>query len=179
MHPTSKAAQIITYAQQKRLTPQTLARWQAWPEADQAALWEIAHELQLGENYLKDFLEWCEEIVLRDGGTAAALLAQPDIRQPLGTKLGRNDKLKAVKDALRRVRYPRLSRLEDDLRAAIKALDLGGRVQVSFPSSLEGDEMTVSITARSEQELRDSVERLRKRLDDGAAQRLFTLLDQV
>ncbi len=170
---------ITSYAQQKRLSPQTLARWQAWSEADQASLWEVVQELQLGENHLRDFVDWYEEIVLRDGGTVADLLSKPEFRQPLNANLGRNEKLKAVKEALRRVRYPRLSRLEDDLRAAVKALDLGSRVQVSFPPSLEGDEMTVSITARNAKELQDSVERLRERLDDGALQRLFVLRDQV
>ena len=64
---------------------------------DQAALWEIVRELQLGENHLHDFFEWCEESSLRDGQTIAELLARPEIRQPLTAKLGRNDKLKAVK----------------------------------------------------------------------------------
>ena len=61
------------------------------------ALWEVVQELQLGENHLRDFLDWCEEIVLRDGGTVAGLLSQPELRQPLEAKLGRNDKLKAIK----------------------------------------------------------------------------------
>ncbi len=171
--------QITTYAQQKHLSEATLARWLAWPETDQAALGEFVQELQLGENHLRDFLDWCEEIVLRDGGTAADLLSRPELRQPLAAKLGRNDKLKIIKEALRKIRYPRLSRLEEDLHAAVKALDLGGRVQVSFPPSLEGDEITVSIKARNTKELQDSVEQLRERLGNGAIQQLFSLLDQV
>ena len=46
--------------------------------------WEFVQELQLGENHLRDFLDWCEEIVLRDGGTIADLLAKPALRQPFG-----------------------------------------------------------------------------------------------
>lgn len=176
---TALAEQIFTYAQQKRLNPQTLARWQAWAEPDQAALFAFVYELQLGENHLRDFLDWCEECVLRDGGTIAELLARPEIRHPLTAKLGRNDKLKAVKEALRKLRYPRLSRLEEDLRAAVKALDLGSRVRVSFAPSLEGDEITVEIKARSEKELEESLARLRQRLADRTFQQLFALLDQV
>lgn len=176
---TALAEQIFTYAQQKHLNPQTLARWQAWTELDQAALFEFVYELQLGENHLKDFLDWCEECALRDGGTIAELLVRAEIRQPLTAKLGRNDKLKAVKEALRKIRYPRLSRLEEELRAAVKALDLGGRVRISLPPSLEGDEMTVELKARNVQELCESLERLRQRVDEGAIQRLFELLDQA
>lgn len=171
--------QIAAYAQLKRLNPQTLTRWQTWTESDQAAFFAFVYELQLGENHLKDFLDWCEECVLRDGGTIAELLARPEIRQPLTAKLGRNDKLKAVKEALRKIRYPRLSRLEEELRAAVKALDLGGRVRISLPPSLEGDEVTVEMKARNVQELCESLERLRQRMDEGAIQRLFALLDQA
>jgi len=42
-----------------------------------------------------------------------------------------------IKEALRKIRYPRLSRLEEDLHAAVKALDLGRRVQGIIPPSLE------------------------------------------
>jgi hypothetical protein len=169
---------IAAYAQLKRLSPQTLSRWQVWTETDQAALWEIVYELQLGENHLRDFLDWCEESSLRDGQTIAALLARSEIRQPLTAKLGRNDKLKVVKEALKKIRYPRLSRLQEDLGAAIKALDLGARVRVSLPPSLEGDEITVEIKARNAKELRDSLQRLQQRLDDGTIQRLFDQFDQ-
>ena len=175
----SLAEQIAAYAREKHLSAQTLTRWQAWAEEDQTAFLALAQELQLGENQVRDFLDWLEETVLRDGGTIRELLARPEIRRPLGAKLARNDKLKAVKDALRKLRYPRLSRLEEDLRAAVKALDLGGRVRVSFPPAYEGDEVTVEIRARSVKELSDSLARLRQRLDDGALQQVFALLDQV
>ncbi len=171
--------QIATYARHKYLSVQTLARWQAWTEEDQAALLPLAEELQLGENHLRDFLDWLEEIVLRDGGAIHSLLARPELRRPLDAKLSRNDKLKAVKDVLRKLRYPQLSRLEDDLRVAVKALDLGGRVRVSFPPAFEGNEMTVEITARNVQELDENVTRLRQRITDGALQRVFDLLDQL
>ncbi|HEV8715043.1 MAG TPA: hypothetical protein VGX03_19710 [Candidatus Binatia bacterium] len=173
------AEQMLAYAQHKHLSAQTLARWQAWTEEDQAALLMLAEELQLGENHLRDFLDWLEETVLRDGGTIRGVLSQPEVSRPLATKLSRNDKLKAVKDALRKLRYPRLSRLEEDLKSAVKALDLGGRVRVSFPPSFEGDEVMVEITARNVKELDDSVTRLRRRLDDGGLQQIFNLLDQV
>jgi hypothetical protein len=173
------AEQIVAYAQEKRLSPQTVARWQAWATPDQAALWELVQVVHLGENHLRDFLDWCEEIVLRDGGNIAALLARSELRRPLTAQTGRNDKLKAVKAALRRLRYPRLSQLEDELHAAVKALDLGGRVRVSFPPSLEGEDITMEIKARNVKELSGQIARLHQRLEDGGMQRLFELLDQV
>ena len=171
--------QIATYAHEKRLSPQTLARWSAWSEEDQAAFLVVVRVLQLGENHLRDFLDWLEEITARDGGTARELLTRADIHQPLQSTLTRNDKLKAVKEALRRIRYPRLSRLEGDVRAAVKALDLGNRIQVSFPPALEGEDITVELKAHNLQELTDSLRRLQQRVEDGALQRLFALFDEV
>ena len=176
---SSLLEQITAYAQEKHLNAQTLIRWRAWAEEDQRAFLTIAQELQLGENHIRDFLDWLEEIIVRDGGSARDLLARPEIQQPLGTKLSRNDKLKAVKERLRKIRYPHLSRLEEDLRAAVKALDLGGRVRVSFPPALDGDEVIVEITARTVKELAESLLHLRQRLDDGGIQRVLDLLDQV
>ena len=105
------------------------------------------------------FLIGSQEILTRDGGTVRELLSRGDIHLPLHTTLPRNDKLKAVKDALRRIRYPRLSRLEEELRLAVKALDLGDRVRVSFPPSLEDEEITVELKARNLKELTDSLSR--------------------
>ncbi len=170
---------LASYAQQKRLSSQTLARLQAWDEADQQALLTLAQELQLGENHLRDFMDWLEEIVLRDGGNIAALLGQREIQRPLTTKQSRNDKLKAVKDALRKLRYPHIARLEEELRESVKALDLGRQVRIAFPPAFEGDEVTVEIKARNVKDLAASLSRLQQRIDDESLQRLFDILDGV
>jgi len=175
---TQVAEQVARYAQEKRLSVQTLIRWQAWVEEDQRAFLVVAQELQLGENHLRDFLDWLEEIIRRDGGTARNLLARPEVLQPLEAKLGRNDKLKAVKEGLRKLRYPHLCCLEENLREAVKALDLGGRVHISFPPTLEGDEVTIAMKACNVRELTESLSHLQRRLDDGMLQRIFDLLDQ-
>ena len=170
---------VTSYTQHKRLSQATLSRWQAWTEADQQALLRLAQELQLGENHLRDFLDWLEDIVARDGGTIAEVLQQPEIRRPLILQQSRNDRLKAVKDTLRKLRYPRLSRLEDELQAGVKALALGRQVRISFPPAFEGDEVTIEIKARNVKALNDTLILLQQRLDDGSLQHLFDLLDEV
>ncbi len=176
---SSIADQLIAYAQDKRLSAQTLQRWQAWPEEEQAAFFPIAKELQLNENQLRDFLDWLEEIVARDGVMVRDVLSRAELQRPLESKLSRNDKLKTVKEALRKIRYPRLSQLEDDLRAVIKALDLGDRVRVSFPPALEGNDVTFEIKARNLEEVKDRLALLQQKLEDGSLRRVFDLLDEV
>jgi len=173
------AEEITAYAQQKYLSVDTLARWQAWAQEDQAAFLRLAENLQLGENQMRDFLDWLEEVVVRDGGAIHEILARPEIRRPLDSRLSRNDRLKTVKNVLRKLRYPRLAHLEEELRVTVKALDLGGQVRVSFPPVLEGDEVTIELKVCNVRELAEIVHRLQQRLEDGALQRLFDMLDQV
>ncbi len=167
------------YAEQKRLTQPTLTRWQAWAESDQHALLSLAHDLQLGENQVRDFLDWLEEIVLRDGGNIATVLQRPEIRHPLQRRQSRNDKLKAVKEALRKLRYPRIARLEHELRSCVKALGLGRQVRITFPPAFEGDEVTLEVRVKSAEDLETVLSRLRQRLTDGSFHHLFGLLDEV
>ncbi len=173
------AWQIAAYAQRKRLSDTTLARWRAWPATDQAALFSLLQDLQCGENHLKDLLDWLEEIVARDEQTVAAILEQRELRSARATSGSRHDKLKAVKAVLRKLRYPRLTRLEENVRRAVKALDLGRTSQVAFPPDFEGDEVTVTLTVRNVHELRDILSQLQRRLDDGRFQRVFEALDEV
>ena len=170
---------LAYYAEQKRLSAQTLTRWQAWDETDQHALLRLAQELQLGENHLRDFVDWLEEIVLRDGGSIAAVLNTGEIQRPLSTKQSRNDKLKVAKEALRKLRYPRIARLEEELKAGVKALDLGRQVCISFPPAFEGDKVTFEIKVRNVKDLADSLSHLQQRIDDESLQHLFDLLDEA
>ncbi len=108
-------AKIHAYAQEKRLHPQTVRRWHTWEERDQEALWCLAKELQIGENHLRDLIDWLEEISLRDDKPPAKILERQEIQRVLSRPLSRNDKLKEVKAELRKLRYPRLSQLEGQL----------------------------------------------------------------
>ena len=173
------AQRIAAYAQRKRLSGPTLARWQAWPATDQVAMFSLLQDLQCGENHLKDLLDWLEEIAARDEQTVADILDRRELRSARAIPGSRNDKLKAVKAVLRKLRYPRLTQLEENTRQAVKALDLGRTVRVSFPPDFEGDEVTVTLTARNVHELQDCLSRLQHRLNDGRVQRVFDALDEV
>ena len=177
--PADPADPVAAYARQKRFSAATLARWQAWPAEDRAALLSLVRDLRCGENHVKDLLDWLADIARRDACGVAEVLAQPAIRAARAGSASRNDRLKAVKAALRRLRFPRLTRLEDRVHQAVRALDLGRSVQVSFPPNFEGDELTISLTARSADELRAQCARLNDRLADGGFARLFATLDHM
>jgi hypothetical protein len=106
-------------------------------------------------------------------------LQQPAVRRALKLGRSRNDKLKAVKDALRVLRYPEIARLEHELQTCVKALALGPRVRIAFPPAFEGDEVTLEVRVKSAKDLDAVMSRIRQRLTDGTFQRLFDLLDEA
>ena len=177
--PAGHTDPVAAYAREKRFSAATLARWQAWPAEGRGALLSLVLDLRCGENHVKDLLDWLTDIARRDACGVAEVLAQPAIRAARAGAASRNDRLKAVKTALRRLRFPRLARLEDQVHQAVRALDLGRNVQVSFSPNFEGDELTISLTARSADELRAQCVCLNDRLADGGFARLFAALDHV
>src|SRR5690349_11897052 len=111
--------EIRTYCRQRGFSPRIEARWLALGDADRSALLSLMQEIKAGENHFKDVLDWLEEIALRDGVGMAELVKNlsPMIDDP---RLGRNDKLKRLKDELRRVRFPRLARVEDEIQRRVR-----------------------------------------------------------
>lgn len=130
---------ILTYARKHGVKQDTVARWLELSTPDQTALLELGEALNLGENHFRDFLDWLIEISLRDGATIVSLVTGEMIAPTLSDlRLSRNDKLKHIKQAVRRYRFPRLSRLEDEMRKRIRKLKTDPRITITVPQALEG-----------------------------------------
>ena len=118
--------EIIAYGKANGFRQQTLERWLKLSEADQKALLDLAQELKIGENHLRDFQDWLEEISLRDGVSLVEILKRESLlRISSDPRLGRNDKLKRIKEEVRRLRFPRLAHIEGEIRKRIRERKLG------------------------------------------------------
>jgi hypothetical protein len=167
---------ILQYCAEKGFRQQTTESWLELPEAAGEALLGLARELRIGENHFRDVLDWLEEIALRDGidveaalgGEVAGVLDDP--------RLGRNDKLKRVKEGLRRLRYPRLAQAEEEIQRRIRELKLGPRIQISAPLGLEGGALTVQLTASSQEELARLARDLNEAVEKKGVSEIFQLL---
>src|SRR5438132_9218528 len=51
-------SEIRAYAQGRGFHDQTLARWLGWERTDRDALGELASGLKIGENHLRDMMDW-------------------------------------------------------------------------------------------------------------------------
>lgn len=167
---------VRAYGSAKGFHQQTLDRWLGLSEVDREALLDLAQGLKLGENHFRDFLDWLEEIALRDGLSFRDVLNGAALaRISSDPRLGRSDKLKRMKEELRRLRFPRLARLEDEIESRVREMKLGPLIQISFPPGLEGGELTVQIKAASHETLQKLVEELVGALEKRAMKEIFSL----
>jgi hypothetical protein len=90
--------------------------------------------------------------------------------------LGRGDRLKRVKEQVRRLRFPRLSRLEDAIETKIRELRLYPHIKLSVPPGLEGASLRVEFTAKGRDELNSLVAKLGAAAKSETMAEIFALL---
>jgi hypothetical protein len=169
---------IQEYAQSKGFHPQFLQRWLDWNRKDGAALLDLALSLKAGENHLRDLMDWVEEIALRDGTRICEILANKAITEiRTDPRLGRADRLKRIKDQVRRMRFPRLSQIEDSIRSKIRQLKLPPSVTLSPPSGLEGGYLQIDFTAGSTAEFKSILEKLSAAAESETVAHIYLLLN--
>lgn len=147
-----------------------------WSPEERGALADVVAALRPSAHHLGDALDWLDDIAARDGARPAAALADPTLRAALAGRGSAPDRWKRWKDALRRLRYPRLVAREQAFRDAARALDLGRGAVVVPPCDFEGGVVTVTLRIASVDDVTGHVERLTEAQRSGAWARLFDVL---
>lgn len=169
--------QIRQYGKSKGFHPQTLERWTNWDQAARDALFRLTTNLKLGENHMRDLMDWLEEIALRDRLTIEAILATESITEiESNPRLGRADKVKRIKEAVWRLRFPRLAQTEDLIRARIQELKLHPGIRLTTPAGLEGGRLRVELSAATSEELKGLTDKLAAATGTNTVREIFALL---
>ena len=170
-------AAVREYAKMRGFHPITLERWIRWEADDRDSLRELAVDLKASENHLRDIMDWLEEISLREHAKIHELLARPEIASfRTHPRLGRADKLKRIKEQLRRWRFPRLAATEDSLAACIKALELPGAIRLSTAPGLEGGRLRAEFEVGTAADLYELSGHLRDAAASAAMTKMFAIL---
>ena len=170
-------AAVREYAKARGFHPRTVERWVRWEEADRDGLRQVAVDLKASENHLRDIMDWLEEIALRENVKICQLLSRPEIVSVrTHPRLGRADKLKRIKEQLRRWRFPRLAAIEDALATRIKALQLPAAIHLSAPPGLEGGRLKAEFEVGTAAELCELSGCLRDAATSQAMTEIFTVL---
>jgi len=168
----------LDYARTKGFHEATIKRLSSLAQGDQHAFMGIVATLRASENHVRDMLDWLQEVALRDGTSIEAVLSKKTVGAILtDPRLGRNDKLKRVKEELRKMRFPRLSQIETEITKRIQALKLKPQVQLAVPAGLEGGFLTLQVKAGSYQELRQLLAELAQAAEKIEVEEIFELLD--
>lgn len=154
-----------------------VARTASWAAEERDDLATLVAELRPSPHHLGDALDWLDDVAVRDGLRPGAILAAPTLRAAAASPGSPPDRWKRWKEALRRLRFPRLAAREAEFAAAVRALGLGRTVTIAPPPSFEGGEMTITLRAATAEELATALERLGQATTDGTLARLFALLD--
>lgn len=152
-------------------------RWLGWDQPARDSLYRLASGLKVGENHLRDLLDWLEEIALRDQSRIQDILASTPITHiESDPRLGRADKLKRIKEEIRRLRFPRLAQTEDSIRARIQELKLHPGIRFTVPPGLEGGRLWVELSASTHSELKKLTIKLAEAADKVIVSEIFALL---
>jgi hypothetical protein len=170
-------AEIRSFATERGFHPQTLKRWLNWAEADRDALLSLASNLKIGENHQRDMMDWLEEIAVRDHAKIQQILTSKIITDiESDPRLGRADKLKRIKEQIRRIRFPRLAETEDAIRARIQELKLHPGISVTVPPGLEGGKLNIAFQSSSHEELLKQIAKLAEAAEKKSITEIFDLL---
>lgn len=144
---------------------------------EQRALLGAVTGLKLGENKLRQCLEMAEEIAQRDQLSLGQLFDSETFAL-LREKERRNssERTELFRKALRSLRYPELTREEEQFQRLRKKLVLPPSVSLEPPEFFEGDTLKVAFRFRSPGELKLILEKLEAAADGETLRMLLEML---
>jgi hypothetical protein len=157
------AKAVRAWAEPRHLDRAHLDRWLELDAYSAASVLDVAGRLRLRVGQLQGTLEMLEEIALVDKTQVSAVLARAPLKRILEGAGSAPARARAFVDELRAMRFPRLGRALEQIKAEVAALELPRTVAVALPKDLGSDELRIEIRARSGTEFRDSLRALEEK----------------
>lgn len=89
---------------------------------------------------------------------------------------GRRQKGERIYRLIKTMRYPSISRMEEEFCESCGEMGLDNDVRVNHSRFFEGDEICITIKASNEEKLRVNIEKLLSNIKNGKFRKIFTLL---
>lgn len=157
-----------------RLAIQTAVGIGQHAASDREALLRLYTELKLGGNRAREFMTYLDDVCHRDDCRVTSILEGIDLEGILGDDgLSGPQKIARIRDRLRHMRYPQLSRYEERFRAAVRQLHLPGQISFHPPPYFEGIHYEVRFNVGNREELRRYAQEL---LEAASAETVMTEL---
>jgi len=141
------------------------------PENRGPVLSEVILKYKLNNNESRQVIPYIEEIALRDLKSVVKVIN--DAQNAMGEeKKGKNE----LRQELKRMRYPELSRVEEKFNKAVEELKLTKDVNLFVNQFFEGNELEFRIKFKSPEELSQVLSSLEDSLDSGAIEKLLNII---
>jgi hypothetical protein len=149
--PTDDAIRALAAA--RRLDGLHLEMWLKMDAGSRAALLQVARGLKLRTGQIVAALELLDQLAVRERATPASILARGDIARIVAGAGSAPQRARVLLDALRALRYPRLGRTLEEIRAEVRSLGLPRGVSIELSRELVSDELAITLRVRSAGEL--------------------------
>ena len=91
-------------------------------------------------------------------------------------KTNKRQKGETIYKLIKSMRYPTISRKEDEFTKSCKGLGLDNNVRITHSRFFEGDDIQITIKASDEEKLRSSMEKFLANIKNGAFKRIFSVI---
>ncbi len=151
------------YVVSRGLSLNNILRLATLSEEDRESMCGLLLSLRMGENVLREILTFLKEISARDGIGISGLVSNREMQRILSdSRLSGPQKVQAVRRVLREKRYPRLSDLEERLRACRKGMKISPQIGIIPPPLFEGDRFKIEFHFRTLREYETHLGMLQK-----------------
>src|SRR6201993_1864859 len=137
------AKAVRAWAEPRHLDRAHLDRWLKLDAYSAASVLDVAGRLRLRVGQLQGTLEMLEEIALVEKTQVSAVLARAPLKRILEGAGSAPARARAFVDELRAMRFPRLGRALEQMKAEVAALKLPRTVTVAVPKDLGSDELRI------------------------------------
>lgn len=152
--------EIGRYIVEEEVSLGNAARLLEFPPEDQEEIGRLVPQLKLGENTLKEFLTFLQEICLRDGLRMRELVHGQIEAIAHHANLSKAQNTLRIRRRLREMRFPRLTELEKVFREKRKGLGLGPGISLQPPPYFEGDTFRLEFGFKDVEQLKAILSKL-------------------
>jgi len=134
-------------------------------------LLDIILKYKLNNNESRQVINNIEEITLRDQKSAAEVIN--DVENKMGAEnKGKND----LRQELKRIRYPALSKVEEKYRKTVDDLNLPKDVNLFINQYFEANDIELRLKVKSTEELSQILSSLENSLRSGGIEKLLEII---
>jgi len=141
---------------------------------DADAVASLFNRILMGLNKQREVLLYLKEIAARDDISVKHLIEEDGIQSTLNNdNLDGNQKSRQIRSYLKKRRYPRLVRVEEQFHERVRDLGFGGAIQITPPANFEGSSCIMTIRFNSLHDLMRAHRKISDAFDNPIASELF------